>query len=306
MAEAERATVVLGVNLDDLGDHRPGTGRRRERGRPVPVGRCRDSPRRRSGSGPGGSACARGTSRPPPAWRPASPYGTPVTLGLAALGGRGRGRAPGPRFRRAAGAPPRRRGPNRGRGRTCSAAWWTGGPDMVGAVRAAGYATSPSTSRGSAPGSLNRVLSIGESSEHATDRSPGEADLPRVAWSGSRCWPGWSAIRRGARTSAGPTSRSTRAGSSASWRGRRPRSRRPSSGSAGEGVGGGPARRRPGGLSSAAPGFAGPTGAPASRPRTPSGARRRRSPRGRRTGSGSLASTWQRSSLSPPWVVCMT
>ena len=39
------ATVVLGVNLDDLGDHRPGQQAAAERGRGVPAGRGRASPR---------------------------------------------------------------------------------------------------------------------------------------------------------------------------------------------------------------------------------------------------------------------
>jgi uncharacterized protein len=37
MAEAERATVVLGVNLDDLGDHRPGQAAASERGARFPL-----------------------------------------------------------------------------------------------------------------------------------------------------------------------------------------------------------------------------------------------------------------------------
>jgi hypothetical protein len=61
---------VLGVNLDDLGDHRPVNGP------PSPAAPCSrssrpgsrstTSARRRDGSG-----CARGTSRPPPALRAA-------------------------------------------------------------------------------------------------------------------------------------------------------------------------------------------------------------------------------------------
>ncbi len=37
LAEAERATVVLGTNLDDLGDHRPGQVAARERGAAFPL-----------------------------------------------------------------------------------------------------------------------------------------------------------------------------------------------------------------------------------------------------------------------------
>ena len=68
-----RATVVLGVNVDDLGDHRPGQRAAAERGAALPAGRRRLHQGRRAGRGRSGSACAPGTSRPPPAWRPACP-----------------------------------------------------------------------------------------------------------------------------------------------------------------------------------------------------------------------------------------
>src|SRR5436305_13200834 len=65
LAAAEEATVVLGTNVDDLGDHRPGQRAATERGAAFPLddagltrkrcARLRVSP-----------ACAPGTSRPPP------------------------------------------------------------------------------------------------------------------------------------------------------------------------------------------------------------------------------------------------
>jgi uncharacterized protein len=51
LAEAERATVVLGVNVDDLGDHRPGQRAARERGARFPLvdaGVTKDEVRRAS------------------------------------------------------------------------------------------------------------------------------------------------------------------------------------------------------------------------------------------------------------------
>ncbi len=79
---AAGATVVLGVNLDDLGDHRPGQRAAADRGRRVPARGGGVHEGRRAGRGPAGSVCARGTSRRPPAWRRACPYGTPVTVAV--------------------------------------------------------------------------------------------------------------------------------------------------------------------------------------------------------------------------------
>ena len=49
LARAEGAVVVLGVNLDDLGDHRPGQVAAAERGARFPVGLGRAHQRRRAG-----------------------------------------------------------------------------------------------------------------------------------------------------------------------------------------------------------------------------------------------------------------
>jgi uncharacterized protein len=80
IAEAERAVVALGVNVDDLADHRPGQRAARERGAVFPLveaGLTKDLVR--------GAARDLGL----PVWdKPAAaclasrvPYGTPVTLG---------------------------------------------------------------------------------------------------------------------------------------------------------------------------------------------------------------------------------
>ena len=139
MAEAEGATVVLGVNLDDLGDHRPGQAAASERGARFPLGRRGPHQGRRARVGPAGSACAPGTSPPPPVWPRASPYGTPVTLGTLRSRWPGRVRAPRARLRAAPGAPLRRPGPHRARRRRPRRRCWPGGPRSSPAVRAAGY-----------------------------------------------------------------------------------------------------------------------------------------------------------------------
>ena len=69
IAAAEDAVVVLGVNVDDLGDHRPGQRAAAERGavfRWSKPGWARP----RSACSPRSSACGRGTSRRLRAWRP--------------------------------------------------------------------------------------------------------------------------------------------------------------------------------------------------------------------------------------------
>ena len=80
IAAAEDAVVALGVNVDDLGDHRPGQRAARERGAVFPLVEA------------GFTKAARAAGRPRPGpggWdKPAAaclasrvPYGTPVTLG---------------------------------------------------------------------------------------------------------------------------------------------------------------------------------------------------------------------------------
>jgi uncharacterized protein len=79
IAQAERATVVLGVNLDDLGDHRPGQQAAAERGAAFPLvdaGFTKDDVRRCS------AQLGLRTWNKPAAACLASriPYGTPVSL----------------------------------------------------------------------------------------------------------------------------------------------------------------------------------------------------------------------------------
>ncbi len=81
IAAAERATVVLGVNLDDLGDHRPGQRAAAERGAVFPLleaGFTKADVRSWSQS------LGLRTAHKPAAACLASrvPYGTPVTLGV--------------------------------------------------------------------------------------------------------------------------------------------------------------------------------------------------------------------------------
>lgn len=81
LAEADGSTVVLGVNVDDLGDHRPGQQAAEERGARFPLveagftkAMVRDASRRlglRTADKPAAACLA---SR--------VPYGTPVTLGV--------------------------------------------------------------------------------------------------------------------------------------------------------------------------------------------------------------------------------
>lgn len=89
-AQAERSTVVLGTNLDDLGDHRPGQQAAAERGAAFPLvdaGFTKADVRTRS------RALGLRTWDKPSAPCLASrvPYGTPVTIGV--LGSVGRAEA---------------------------------------------------------------------------------------------------------------------------------------------------------------------------------------------------------------------
>lgn len=81
IAEAEGATVVLGVNLDDLGDHRPGQRAAAERGAAFPLV---DAGFTKADVRAASAALGLRTWDKPAAACLASrvPYGTPVTLGV--------------------------------------------------------------------------------------------------------------------------------------------------------------------------------------------------------------------------------
>ena len=114
LAAAEAATVVLGVNVSDLGDHRPGQAAAAAAGAVFPLveaGFTKADVRawsRRLG--------LRTWDKPAAACLASRlPYGTPVTLAAAVGGRRCRVGPPRTRLLAAAGAPPRRRGTSRGR-----------------------------------------------------------------------------------------------------------------------------------------------------------------------------------------------
>ena len=86
-------------------------------GRGVPAGRRRLHQGRRAGLVAAASACARGTSRPPPASRRACRTAPTVTVAVLVARRAGRGRAAPLGLRRPAGAPLRRHRPHRGAGR---------------------------------------------------------------------------------------------------------------------------------------------------------------------------------------------
>ena len=65
--------MVLGVNVDDLGDHRPGQQAAAERGAAFPLVDAGFTKADVRALVAAARACARGTSRRPPAWRPACP-----------------------------------------------------------------------------------------------------------------------------------------------------------------------------------------------------------------------------------------
>ena len=137
VATARGATVVLGVNLDDLGDHRPGQRAAAERGAAFPLvdaGFTKADVRAWSKElgletwDKPAAACL--ASR-----LPVRHAGHPRS---ARVGRAGRGRAAGPRVRRAAGAPPRRGRSHRGAGRRPRRVLGRR-EAVVAAVEAAGY-----------------------------------------------------------------------------------------------------------------------------------------------------------------------
>ena len=151
-----RATVVLGVNIDDLGDHRPGQ-RAGGGGRPFPLvaaGFAKADVRaasRRWG-------CARGTSRRGVPREPGAVRNRGVGDGPVA-GRAGRSGAPGARLPAGAGAALRRPRASRS-----SSATWTG---VEGAPRSSpGWAPATATSR---------------STSKASDRGTSTADEVRSA-----------------------------------------------------------------------------------------------------------------------------
>ena len=116
IAAASGATVVLGVNLDDLGDHRPGQRAADQRGAVFPLvtaGFTKADVRAAS------LALGLRTWDKPAAACLASrvPYGTEVTVASAQSGRSRRGRAETTRIRRASSSPLRRHGTDRSAGR---------------------------------------------------------------------------------------------------------------------------------------------------------------------------------------------
>ena len=114
LAAAEAARIVLGVNVDDLGDHRPGQRAAREAGASFPLvtagftkREVREASRHlglRTWDKPAAACLA---SR--------VPYGTEVTVAVLSQRRAGRGGAARPRAGAGPGPPLRRHGPHRGR-----------------------------------------------------------------------------------------------------------------------------------------------------------------------------------------------
>ena len=82
IADAEGAVVVLGVNLDDLGDHRPGQRAADGAGRPVPARRGRLHQGHAARGVTRARVCAPGTSRPQRVSRAGSPTAPRCRWGL--------------------------------------------------------------------------------------------------------------------------------------------------------------------------------------------------------------------------------
>ena len=164
LAAEERATVVLGVNVSDLGDHRPGQAAAAGAGAAFPLVEAgftkadiRDWSRRlglRTWDKPAAACLA---SR--------LPYGTPVTLGRLSAVERAEAALHDARLRTAPGAPSRRGGPDRGGGRRAAPSSWPAGLDVVEAVRAAGFTFVSLDLEGFRSGSLNRSIDGREGGE---------------------------------------------------------------------------------------------------------------------------------------------
>ena len=152
------ATVVLGVNLDDLGDHRPGPARGRRARRGVPAGRRRVHQGRRArtwskelGLRDVGQA-GRRLPRVPAAVRHAR------HARAARLGRAGRGGAARPGLPRAARAPLRRGRPHRGAARRPRRRSSAAREAVVAAVEAAGYRWVTLDLAGLRSGGFNQLL----------------------------------------------------------------------------------------------------------------------------------------------------
>ena len=174
-AFADGATVVLGVNVDDLGDHRPGQQAAAERGAVFPLvdagfskADVREASRRlglRTWDKPAAACLA---SR--------VPYGTPVTLTVLDAVGRAEHALRSAGFPRIARPPLRRRGPGRAAARRpasrhrATATLWS--PPCA----TAGYTYVTLDLEGLRSGNLNQALGDGGMSQ--SDLRPGEADVP--------------------------------------------------------------------------------------------------------------------------------
>ena len=153
------ATVVLGVNLDDLGDHRPGQRAAAERGAAFPLV---DAGFTKADVRAWSQRLGLRTWDKPAAACLASrlPYGTPVTLGRLATVERAeaalrRSGVPG-----AAGAPLRRHRPPRGAARPARRRGGATASAVVAAVQAAGYRYVTLDLEGLRSGNLNAALGL--------------------------------------------------------------------------------------------------------------------------------------------------
>ena len=123
-ASAVRA-IALGVNLDDLGDHRPGQSAAAARGAVFPLVDAGFTKADVRGRRHVASGCGRGTSRRRRASRPACPYGTAVDVALLSRVERAEAALHELGPPRAARAPRRRHGPHRSPRHATSPRWWS-------------------------------------------------------------------------------------------------------------------------------------------------------------------------------------
>ena len=157
VAAAEGAVVALGVNVDDLGDHRPGQQAARERGAVFPLveagltkAQVREAARQLGLAVWDKPAAACLASR--------VPYGTPVTLGTLDPGGGRRGSPAGPRASATCGSVTTATWPAWSSDPTTSSGRSADRDQVVAAVRAAGYRYVTLDLEGLRSGNLNDVL----------------------------------------------------------------------------------------------------------------------------------------------------